>query len=236
MYVIPASPPCATIEAALRLKGVAYDVTELPPVVHAVHQTIRFRAPTVPAMKLDGAKLSGSRTIARALDERWPDPPLYGRAGVEEAEAWADDELQRTGRHVIWWAMRHCHAAMPSFLEGSSLPMPPAVARALAPVTAPLGAMRNGAKDDVVRATLAGLPAQLDRIDGWIDAGVVGTDAPTAADLQIGAVLGLLLVHEDIAPIIERRPRAAALSRRWFPDYPGRVPAGVFPAEWLPGD
>jgi glutathione S-transferase len=234
VYVIPASPPCATIEAALRLKGVPYDVTELPPVVHALHQLARFGAPTVPAMKLDGTKVSGSRAITRALEERWPNPPLYGRDGIEEAEAWADDDLQRVGRRVIWWAMRHCHAAMPTFLEGSNLPMPRPVARALAPATAPLGARRNRATDAAVRAELAALPAHLDRIDGWIDAGVVGTEEATAADLQIGAVLGLLLVHDDVAPIVERHPRAAALSRRWFPTYPGHVPAGVFPAAWLP--
>ena len=234
LYVIPASPPCAAIEAALRLKGVAYDVTEMPPVVHAVHQRVRFGVPTVPAMRLDGEKLSGSRTITRRLEERWPDPPLLGREGVDEAEAWADDELQRVGRHVIWWSLVHCNAAMPSFLEDSKLPMPAPLARVLAPVTAPLGALRNRAKDEAVRADLAALPRHLERIDGWVDAGVIGTDEPTAADLQIGAVLGLLLQFDDLAPLIERHERAAALSRRWFPSYPGHVPAGVIPADWLP--
>ena len=211
-----------------------YDLTELPPVVHALHQVVRFGAPTVPAMKLDGEKVSGSRAIIRRLDERWPEPPLLGRAGNEEPEAWADDELQRIGRHVIWWSLRRHNAAMPSFLEGSKLPMPAPVARALAPATAPLGAMRNKATDEALRADLAALPGHLDRIDGWIDAGVIGTDEPTAADLQIGAVVGMLLKFGDVAPIIERHERAAALSRRWFPNYPGRIPAGVIPADWLP--
>ena len=218
----------------MRLKGVSYDLTEMPPVVHALHQLARFGSPTVPAIKLDGEKISGSRAIMRRLEERWPEPPLLGRPGNEEAEAWGDDELQRVGRHVIWWQLRHHPAAMPSFLEGSKLPMPVPVARALAPLTAPLGAKRNAANDEALRADLAALPAHLDRIDGWIDAGVIGTDAPTAADLQIGAVLGMLLKFEDVAPIIERHGRATALSRRWFPRYPGHIPAGVIPAAWLP--
>jgi glutathione S-transferase len=234
LYVIPASPPCACIEAALTLKGVEYDVTDLPPVLHVPHQLLRFGAPTVPAMKLDGSKIVGSRAIARQIDERWPEPPLYGRTGVDEAEAWGDETLQPVGRRLVWWAMKHCHAAMPSFLEGSKLPLPPAAARAAAPLTAPLGALRNGSTDEAVRADLQALPGHLDRIEGWIDAGVIGTDEPTAADLQIGSVLGILLAIQDVGTIIQRSERATALSRRWFPSYPGHVPAGVVPAAWIP--
>jgi glutathione S-transferase len=232
--VIPASPPCATIEAALRLKGVDYDVTELPNVLHVPHQLVRFRAPTVPAMKLDGEKLVGSRAITRRIDERWPDPPLYDRPGVEEAERWGDEELQPVGRRLAAWTTIHHHASVPSFFVDSKLPLPPAALRAMAPVVTRLGGLRSGASDAAVRDDLTALPARLERIDGWIDDGVIGGDRPTAADLQIGAVLGLLLGMEDVARIVERHPRVAALSRRWFPAYPGHVPAGVLPAGWLP--
>jgi hypothetical protein len=43
-----------------------------------------------------------------------------------------------------------------------------------------------------------------------------------------------MLTIEDIAAGLDARP-AGALARRWFPDFPGRVPAGALPAEWLPG-
>jgi glutathione S-transferase len=234
LYVIPASPPCATIEAALRLKGVPYDVTELPNVLHVPHQLVRFGRPTVPAMKLDGEKLVGSRLITRRIDDRWPDPPLYAREGAEEAERWAEEELQPIGRRLAAWTTTRRPSAVPSFFVDSKLPLPPPALRAMAPVVTRLGGLRNGASDEAVRADVAGLPAKLDRIDAWIDAGVIGTDEPTAADLQIGAVLGLLLGMEDVARIIEPHERAVALSRRWFPTYPGHVPAGVVPADWLP--
>ena len=234
VYVIPASPPCAAIEAALRLKGVPYDVTELPNILHIPHQLVRFRAPTVPAVKLDGDKLVGSRTIMRRIDDEWPDPPLYARPGVQEAERWGEEELQPVGRRLAAWTTTRHPAAVPSFFVDSGLPLPPPALRAMAPVVTRLGRLRNAASDDAVRAHVQALPEHLDRIDRWIDAGVIGTDEATAADLQIGSIIGLLLGMEDLARIIERHERVVALSRRWFPTYPGHVPAGVVPADWLP--
>jgi glutathione S-transferase len=234
VYVIPASPPCAAIEAALRLKGVAYDVTELPNVLHIPHQLARFRAPTVPAMKLGGEKLVGSRLIMRRIDEQWPDPPLYDRPGVEEAERWGEDELQPVGRRLAAWTTIHHHASVPSFFADSNLPMPDPMLRALAPVVTRLGGLRSGAQDDAVRADLAALPEHARRIEGLIDAGTIGTDEPTAADLQIAPILALILGMEDVARVLEPHERVVALARRWFPRYPGHVPAGVLPAQWLP--
>ena len=43
----------------------------------------------------------------------------------------------------------------------------------------------------------------------------------------------LLLTIEDLRPLIEGRP-AGQLAVRLFPDHPGSVPAGAFPADWLP--
>jgi glutathione S-transferase len=82
-------------------------------------------------------------------------------------------------------------------------------------------------------ADLAGLPEKIDRVDSFAAAGIVGGDAPTAADLQIGATLRVLLTLGDLRPLIEGRP-AEAVARRWFPDYAGEVPAGAFPAGWVP--
>ena len=55
----------------------------------------------------------------------------------------------------------------------------------------------------------------------------------TAADLQIGATLAVLLIVGDIRPLIEGRP-AEQLARRFFDDRPGEIPAGAFPAGWVP--
>jgi glutathione S-transferase len=80
---------------------------------------------------------------------------------------------------------------------------------------------------------LAGLPAKLDHVDELAADGVLGGDEPNAADFQIGATLRVLLTVADLLPLLEDRP-AAELARRWFPDYAGEVPAGAFPAGWVP--
>src|SRR5436305_9047556 len=54
-------------------------------------QKALFGARTVPGLKIDGEKISGSRAIMRRLDQLVPDPPLFPRdpeacARVEEAE------------------------------------------------------------------------------------------------------------------------------------------------------
>jgi glutathione S-transferase len=81
---------------------------------------------------------------------------------------------------------------------------------------------------------LAGLPAKVDHVDRLAEEGIIGGDDPTAADLQIGATLRVLLTLGDVRPILEGRP-AEAVARRWFPDYPGDVPAGAYPAGWTAG-
>ena len=76
------------------------------------------------------------------------------------------------------------------------------------------------------------LPELLDRADALIEAGTIGGERPNAADLQIGASVALLLKLEDLRPAIDGRP-CADHARRLFPRYPGAIPAGALPAEWL---
>ena len=82
-----------------------------------------------------------------------------------------------------------------------------------------------------MRADLAALPAQLDRIDGWIADGTIGGTEPNAADYQLATSLRLLMTVEDVRPAIESRP-CGEMAMRVVPDFPGRVPP-VLPQEWL---
>jgi glutathione S-transferase len=241
LYAIPASHPCATVERALQLKRVPYRRVELIPVAHRVPQRARFGAGSVPGVAFpDGARVIGSRPILRALEERAPEPALLpagedARAGVERAEEWGDQVLQPLARRVIWAALRRAPGAIDGYTEGAKLPVPRSVARVSAPLVARMAARVNGAGDPTVRADLIGLRTMhLGRIDGWIGDGTLGGEAPNVADLQIGASVRLLLTIEDLSPLLEGRP-AAELARRWFPDYPGVLPAGTLPAGWVAG-
>ena len=61
------------------MKGLSYDVTEWPPPLHAPMQRMIFGARTVPGLKIDGEKISGSRTIMRRLEQFAPDPASVSR-------------------------------------------------------------------------------------------------------------------------------------------------------------
>jgi glutathione S-transferase len=241
LYAIPASHPCAVAERALQLKRMPYRRVELIPVAHRLTQRARFGAGSVPAVKFeDGQRVVGSRPILRALEERVASPPLLpagdeARARVERAEEWGDQVLQPLARRVGWATVRRAPSAIESYFEGAELPIPRAVALAIAPYVARLAAALNGAGDGAVRADLIGLRGtHLPRVERWIEDGTLGGESANAADLQIGASLRLLLTIEDLRPLVDGGA-AAELARRWFPEYAGVVPAGALPAAWVNG-
>jgi glutathione S-transferase len=240
LYVVHGSHPCETVRRALDLKGIPYDVVELPPPLHAAVQRLRFGARTVPAVRFDdGDKLSGSRAILDRLEEMAPEPPLLpadpaARTAVLRAEEWGEEVFQPIARRVLWPALRRRPEALASYSEGSRLPRIPApVLRAVGPGVAAIEMRLNGADEGTVRADLRSLPGHLDRIDRWIGEGVLGGATPNRADLQIAPTARLLMTVGDVRPLLDGRP-VADLALRLFPDFPGELPAGVYPAEWLP--
>lgn len=237
LYVVPASHPAVAARLMLEHKGIAYKRTDLMPVLSKVAlRVVGFPGTTVPALKLDGAKVQGSRQIARELDRLRPEPPLLPadpeqRLAVEEAERFGDEELQHPIRQMLWWSIKRDREPLRSYSEGAKLGIPISVAvKTAAPIVA-LSARFNEADDANVRAALAALPALLDRIDAWIAAGVIGGEQPNAADFQIAPSLGLAMTLDDVRPAIEMRP-AGELAQRFVPNYPGKMPP-VLPPEWL---
>jgi glutathione S-transferase len=241
LYVVHSSHPCATVEKALELKGIPYRRAELLMPMQAPLQMLRFGRRTVPALKLDGGeKISGSRPILRRLDELVADPPLLpadaaARAAVLEAERWGDEVLQPLVRRLVWSALKRRPDAIPSYQEASQLPrLPRPLVRLVAPGVIAIERAMNRAADGAARADLRELPAHLDRVDGWVLDGVLaGATQPNAADLQIASSLRLLSTLADVRPLLAARP-GAALAAALFEDFPGDVPAGAYPADWLP--
>ena len=237
LYAVPASHPCAAVEKALQLKGIEYRRIDIPPVAHKAVQKARFGRGTVPGLRLDGRKIIGSREIMRALEEVVPEPRLLPadekeRKAVGLAEQWGDEVLQPMARRIIWVALRRSPDSMASYGGDSSLPIPDAVTRLTAPLVARAEQKVNDGTDLNVRADLRALAQHLGRVERWMEHDVVGGSAPNAADLQIGSGLALILTVGDVADAFGER-RAFDLARRWFPDYPGHVPAGALPAEWF---
>lgn len=238
LYVVPGSHPCAAVERALRVKGLAYERVDLLPIAHQVQQRRRFGATTVPGIEFDnGEKLLGSTAIIRRLDELAPEPPLLPgdramRAEVVQASGWGEEVLQPVARRLVWAALKRDSSAMMSYTEGARLPVPRRLAALSAGAVAAAEVRIHGASDPDIRADLVNLPHHLARIDAWIDASVLGGHAVNAADLQIGAGVRLLLTLGDLEPMLSGRP-AGDLARRHFPEYAGHVPKGTLPAGWF---
>jgi glutathione S-transferase len=238
LYVLPGSHPCAAVEVALRMKSIPFERVDLLPMSQVLIGPLRYGGSTVPGLRLDGERLVGSRQILRRLDELVPEPALLPAPGtpsyaqVLDAERWGDEVLQSIPRRVLDLAFLSRPEAMLTYVGDAKLPLPIGLMRPALPLTARLMAVKNKASEDAVRADLAALPAQLDRVDGWIADGLLGGEQPNAADLQIGSTIRLLLTVADIRPLIATRSAAELI--RYFPPMVGEVPAGALPASCLP--
>ncbi|MCW2992133.1 MAG: glutathione S-transferase [Solirubrobacterales bacterium] len=235
LYVVHGSHPCAAVRRALDLKGVKYKLVEFPPPFHVPYQRLRFGKRTVPGIRFEnGEKLLGSTAILKRLDQLAPEPRMYPDARVEEAEAWAEAVLQPMARRLLWRAFQLNHGAMHGYQKGGRLPaLPRPVVWVMAPVITRLEGRMNAVADGPVREDLRALPAHLGHVDALIADGVIGGETPNAADLQIGSSLRLMMTLGDVRPMFAERP-AAQLALRLFPDQAGDVPAGTFPAGWVP--
>lgn len=234
LHVLPPSHPCKTVETALALKGLDFERVVLAPGKHNAEMEAIYGEGngTVPGLLVGDEPVHGSRAILARLEQLAPEPALYPEpiaAEVREAERWGDEELQDLGRRLPWGAMHFRPESMGTFGGGGELD-PPGTDFAMRFVH---GSWKyHGITCERLAGDLAGLPAKIDHIERLATDGVIGGDEPTAADLQIGATIRVLLTIGDLHPLLEGTA-AERIARRWFPEYQGEIPAGAFPASWL---
>jgi glutathione S-transferase len=235
LHGLAPSHPCMAAEAALRHKGLAYERVDFNPGAH-VEEMQRIYGDghsTVPGLLVDGEPVHGSRPIMAKLEELAPQPPLYPAPiadAVRDAERWGDEELQDLGRRLPWGALHFRPEALGTF--AGSGPLDPAG------TDFAIKYVHSTWRYHHITAArlyedLAGLPAKLDHVDALVGEGVIGGESPTAADFQICSTVRVLLVIGDLEPLLGERP-GERLARHWFPDYPGAIPAGAYPAGWVP--
>ena len=235
--MIPGSHPAMAVRAMLEHKAIDYKRVDLMPVIsRGVLKALRFPGITIPSLRIDDRKLTGSRAISRALDEIQPEPALFpadaeARDAVEQAERWGEEVLADAIRRILWNAIKRDTAPLRSYAEGANIGIPIGLAMATAAPIVFAEQRIYSVTDDAVRADLAALPEMLDRIDAWIAEGVIGAEKLNAADFQIATGLRLAMTLDDLRPAIEARP-AGALATRVVPQFPGRTPA-ILPGEWL---
>jgi glutathione S-transferase len=236
LYVILGSHACRTGMLLLEHKGIDYRRVEIPTGFHPLalpllgfkgsREPLRHlegrrpfilaaadRMGTVPALRVGGQRVMTNRAIARLLDARRPDPPLFPadpdrRAAVEEAEQWGDEVLQMAARRIVLASALHNGGA-----DGR-----------LGPLLYHHDALRRGIVEFVRRFAFdarpksaarlcAQAPALLDRVDAWIADGVLGGDHLNSADYMIVPSLALLSYAEPMRPQLEGRPLLGLLDR-----------------------
>jgi glutathione S-transferase len=241
LYVIPGSHACRSAMLMLEHKQVPYRrvdiVTLLHPLVVRLHgfdaggQTrtagrrrtwglrLGDRLGTVPALAADVHRISTNHGIARFLNERHPEPPLFPtdpeqRAAVEEAERWANETLQMAARRIPGAAIVRDPAAF-SRSSGDGrlgyLLYKRALTRRLIIPRILRGAFATSPRAE--RDPVAELPALLDRIDAWIADGVLGGAQLNAADFMVAPSLALILYRPDVMPMFEGRPTLDLVDR-----------------------
>jgi glutathione S-transferase len=241
LYVIPGSHACRSAMLMLDHKQLPYRRVEVPTLLHplavrlhgfdAGGETRRAGSGrplplrvgdhlgTVPALAANGDRISTNHRIARFLDERHPDPPLFPadpeqRSRVEEAERWANDELQMVARRILLpVALRDPSEASQAAGEGrlGHLLYRQEVARRL--IIPMIGRLVFNVGSATEQEMMAGLPAMLDRIDGWIDEGVLGGPQLNAADFMVAPSLALILYRPDVMPLFAGRPALELVDR-----------------------
>jgi glutathione S-transferase len=234
LYLFDGSCAALTTRLELDYKDFSYELVYLPPVLHGFILGIRgFPKPSVPAVEVNGRRISGTLTISRVLDELRPEPSLFPveperRAVVEEAERWGED-LQNAARRILYCAARR----NPWIWRKLVAPGQPAARRALLWLDAPRlvrrAAYYHEGRDDLCARDLAELPSWLDRIDAWLADGLLDLDRPNAADFEIAPNVRFFLSMDDVAPLVEGRP-AAEHARHLVPDFTTRFRRGLLHA------
>jgi glutathione S-transferase len=241
LYVIPGSHACRSAILMLEHKQVPYRRVDVITLTHPLVVRLRGfdaggerrvagdrrprplragdRYGTVPALAVDGERVSTNRQIARFLDDRHPEPSLFPadpeqRRAVEEAEGWANETLQMAARRIaLAWVVRDPAAASRSGADGRMgylLYRRALTRRLIIPMIGRLVFAVDRAADPEL---LADLPAMLDRIDAWIADGVLGGAQLNAADFMVAPSLALILYRPDVLPLFEGRPALELVDR-----------------------
>jgi len=196
---------------ALAHKGVEHERRAPLPGVHMGYALwlTRGAQKTFPVLRLDGETVGDSTAIIAALEQRFPDPPLYPADADErrralELEDWFDEEL---GPHIrlLAWHEATTPEARDDVAEVAARTLPPALrevglARAAASRLGPaFASIRFGVKDaEAAELARERIPAALDRLEAELGEQeyLVG-DAFTVADLTAAALFYPLVLPPE---------------------------------------
>jgi glutathione S-transferase len=215
---------------ALAAKDVRHERRGPPPGLHmalALWLT-RGRSGTLPILELDGRKVVDSTAIIAALEERFPDPPLYPadpgeRRRALDLEDYFDRELGPSIRRLVWHELRRDPKRLGTVAAQAAPMFPDRVAAPYARLLSVGTALRyGGSSERAAEEAKSEVLAVLDRLEVELgDRRYLVGDRFGVADLTAASLLYPLALPEQ-APQIPAMPeryealRASLSDRRGY--------------------
>ena len=219
-YVILGSHACRAGTLMLEHKGVPFRTVRIPTGLHPLAtRLLGFPGRTVPALRIDGRRIQTNGAIARFLDELRPQPPLFPadperRRAVEEAERWGDEVFQMAARRIVLASALHGRDALINRGDDGRLgPLLWRNSRVRLVGVRLVGRFAFNVTERTERRLLADLPGMLDRIDAWVEQGVLNGDSLNAADFAVAPSVALLSYRRDLRAEVQSRPASALVDR-----------------------
>jgi glutathione S-transferase len=205
LWHIPLSHFSEKVRWALDYKGVAHRRrAPVPPLFTTIPAAwLMTRGITFPVLRLDGKAIGDSTRIIAALEERYPQPPLYPSDPAErrralELEDFFDEQLAPELRRLVWLEVsKHPGRFLASAMPGSSSTVR-AVMRPGARLSSWIVRRRFGARSGTGRGSAeqarAKILAAMERLQAELGSGeyLVG-DAFSVADLTAAALFTPLI-------------------------------------------
>lgn len=215
---------------ALAFKGVEHDRrTPMPGMTGPVALALtRGKSRRMPILQLDGRTIPDSTAIIAALEERYPDPPLYpadpaDRARALELEDYFDEQLGPNLRRWVWhYTLDDTDVVVDSVFADGGHPVRRRLLRTVSPVMGVVLRRDYAISAATAERALATLHEVMDRIEREIGPGgyLVG-DRFSVADLT-GAALFTPLIRPPKREFLPPRQVAeVAAVRAEFEARPG---------------
>ena len=218
LYHIQISHYNEKVRWALDYKRIPHVRRAPPPMMHSVWALAMTRGTTFPVLALNGERIGDSTRIIEALEERYPDPPLYpadpgDRRRALELEEFFDEEL---GPHIRRALFAELTRDRESFAQAASPRggrVENLIYRTTAPAAAPVLRLRYGIKPDTAELGRRKTLAALDRVSAELQpSGYLVGDSFSIADLTAAALL-MPIVWPDEAEYLPRGPFPESINR-----------------------
>jgi glutathione S-transferase len=229
LWQIKVSHYSEKVRWALDYKGVEHERKAPPPGPHVAFALFKTRGDsmTLPLLDLDGRTYGDSTDIIAALEERWPDPPLYPadpgeRQRALELEDFFDEEVGPYTRLYAWHEITRDPDVAARVLEGELPSFAAPAARFLAPVAAAGLQLRYGVKsDDAAAEAREKIASGLDRLEAELgDRDYLAGDSFSVADLTAASLYYPIVLPPE-APSMPDPPAVYEEFRSGFAERPG---------------